>query len=268
MAITIHGVSGKASAPQLHQACRLALNRMGSCMKVVIVAFLVPVALVAIAAVRSGGGFAGVWSACRREPSLFCVQLLYALCGVFIIACAISVAGALVRWLLRWMKILPDEPIRFRATEGMIVGLVVVGFALGFASRDTFYSPHADSEIEFRRFSWIEAPLGFGGGSSCFALVAITFRDNAGHAATNRCSEMKVDYPGQLPERVIHWSTQGPPRAYVDLASTETYLFFPDDIDTGSEEPPEQAIEAYLRGEPVEAVNQIMRAGQGRNEPD
>lgn len=259
MAINIHGVTGKAWVRRLRQACRLALNRNGDSIRMAIVTLLVPITLVAIAAARSGGGFAGVWSACRREPSLFCVQLVYALSGVFVIACAISGAGALVRWLLRGMKILPDEPIRFRATEGMVVGLLVVGFALGFASRDTFYSPHADSEIEFRRFSWIEAPLGFGGGSSCFALVAITFRDEAGHAATHRCSEMKVDYPGQLPERVVHWSTQGPPRAYVELASTYTYLFFPDDLDAGDEEPPEEAIAAYLRGEPIEAVNQMIR---------
>ena len=228
-------------------------------MKDALLVGLVPATLVAIAAARSGGGFAGVWSACRSEPLLFALQLVYALSGVLVIACAISVAGAFVRWLLRGMKILPDEPIRFRATEGMVVGLVVVGFALGFASRDTFYSPGSDSEIEFRRLSWIEDPIGCGGGSSCFALVAITFRDEAGHAATHRCSEMKVDYPGQLPERVIHWSTQGPPRAYVDLASTYTYLFFPDDLDAGGEEPPEEAIAAYLRGEPVEAVSQMIR---------
>lgn len=220
---------------------------------------LVPATLVAIAAARSGGGFAGVWSACRGEPLLFVVQLVYALCGVFLIAGAISVAGALVRWLLRRMNVLPGEPVRLRATEGMVVGLVVAGFALGYASRDTSYSPHDDSEIEFRRLSWIEDPLGCGGGSSCFALVAITFRDEAGHAATYRCSEMKVDYPGQLPERVIHWSTQGPPRAYVDLESTQNFLFFPDDIDVGSEKPPEQAIAAYLRGEPVETVSRMIR---------
>lgn len=235
-------------------------------MKEVLLVGLVPATLVAIATARSGGGFAGVWSACRGEPLLFVVQLVYALCGVYLIAGAISVAGALVRWLLCRIKILPGEPIRFRVTEGLLVGLVVVGFALGFASRDTFYSPGSYSEIEFRRLSWIEDPLGFGGGSSCFALVAITFRDEAGHAATCRCSEMKVDYPGQLPERVIHWSTQGPPRAYIDLASTYTYLFFPDDVDAGGEEPPKAAIAAYLRGEPVEAVSQMIR--EARTIPD
>ena len=100
-------------------------------MKEVLLVLLVPITLVAIAAVRSGAGCSGVLSCFREQPLYFSIQLFMALLGVILIAWTLTVTGSIVRWLVRRLYGLPAE--RYRrglAVEGSIAGLIFIGFAL------------------------------------------------------------------------------------------------------------------------------------------
>ena len=240
-------------------------------MKEVLLIILVSITLVIIASVRSGAGFSGVLSACRGDPLYFSIQLFMALLGVILIAWTLSVAGSIVRWLVRRLYGLPAERFRLGlAAEGLIAGLLFIGLALGRTSPKSYVSPDSACRIEIRRLSWIEAPFGDGGGSYWFVPLSITYRDNQGRFIVEEASEYESDYPGDTAcNRTILWSTNGALRAIVGFSVLDNWYFFPDPVEGSFSQPPDQAFAAYLRGEPVEVVNRMIRESQAKsNNPD
>ena len=240
-------------------------------MKEWLLVFLVPITLVAIAAVRSGAGFSGVLSGFREQPLYFSVQLFMALLGVILIAWTLSVAGSIVRWLVRRLYGIPAERFRLGlAAEGIIAGLLFIGLALGRTSPKSYVSPDSACRIEIRRLSWIEAPFGQGLGSFWFVPLSITYRDNQGRFIVEEASEYESDYPGDSAcNRTVLWSTNGSLRAIVGFSVLDNWYYFPDPVEGSFSQPPDQALAAYLRGEPVEVVNRMIWESQAKpNIPD
>lgn len=231
-------------------------------------AVAVVIAPAAIAAARSRGGLPGVLSALREYPFWFCLQLAGALGLALLIAWALSAVGFLARRLLRDRHGPGGERRRLvLAAESVIAGLVFIGLALGRDVTHTYHSPHNASCIELRRPAWIETPLGMSSGSDCLVPVIMTFRDETGRATTRHGSEFKNDDPVELlAGRSIRWSTGGPPRAMVGLIEAQGYFFFPDDVQDEHQDPPASAMDAFLRGEPIAQVNQLIRDAR-RSDP-
>ena len=235
-------------------------------MKYLLHFLLVLATLLTIAAVRSDAGLSGVWSGFREQSFMFSLQFFFALLGVLLIAVVLSIAGGVVRWLLRCMEGTRGGPFPFGlSAEAMIAGLLIVGSALGRTSSNKYTSPDGACHIEIRRLSWIEAPFGHGVGSFWFVPISITYRDNQGHFIVKKASEYKSDYPGDLAcTHTILWSTNGALRAIIGFSVLDNWYYFPDPVEVGCGYPPEQARAAYLRGEPVAAIYQIMR--EAKNE--
>ena len=240
-------------------------------MKEVLLVLLVPITLAAIAAVRSGAGLTSAWSGLCDQPLCFSIQLFMAMLGVILIAWTLSVAGSIVRWLVRRLYGLSAERLRLGlAAEGMIAGLLFIGLELGRTSPKSYVSPDSACRIEIRRLSWIEAPFGHGMGSFWFVPLSITYRDNQGRFIVEKASEYESDYPGDSAcNRTILWSTNGALRAIVGFSVLDNWYFFPDSVEGSFSQPPDLALAAYLRGEPVEVVNRMIRESQAKpNNPD
>lgn len=230
---------------------------------------LAPVMLVAIALLAGDADIDGVWRAGRFAPLPFTVlsaiQLSVALGAAAVIAVAVSVAGSIMRWLLCQLGLLSDARPWFGVTtEGMIVGLAAAGLWLGWAPTDIYPCHEGARRIEIRRPSLLEGPLGMHYGcSDCLVPVTVTYRDEDGRTVTQRDCEYRYGTSAErVCNRTIRWGTKQPPRVVVELPLSSDCLFFPEPVDSGHGTLPAHAIGAYLRGEPVAAVQRLCREAQ------
>ena len=90
------------------------------------------------------------------------------------------------------------------------------------------------------------------------AVGLIDFVDAAGVRHRQQGTEGKTQSASErITNRVIRWSSGQPARVVVELPETGMHLFFPTPINT-DRFPPEAAVEAYLRGEPVGAIRAMI----------
>jgi len=224
-----------------------------------------PIALIAIALGVSGVDLGYALSNYHRATfdfsSLFAMQLFFAMGVVFVIALVVSSAGFLLRWLLYLTGFSPDERSAFSLTaEGLIVGLVVVGTALGWAPKDVYTCGQSELlRIEIRSPSLLEGPLGFHHCSDCFVPVTVTYRDAISNLTVVQSG---TDYSygtraQRASDRIVSWGTNTLQRVVVQLPASCDCLFFPEPVPDALECPSESVIDAYLRGEPVDVVQRM-----------
>ena len=229
-----------------------------------------PVMLVAIAMLSGNASVEGVLSAYRSAPLSFSVmsaiQIFFALGVAIVIAQMVSVVGSIMRWFMHRMGGASAGRIGPSLTaEGMIFGLAVVGIWLGWAPKDIYPCREDARRIEIRRPSLIEGPFGLHGCSDVFVPVTLTYQDEEGLSVVQGGYEDKDGTPAQrVLNRTIRWGTNSLPRVVVELPETGDCLFFPEPIPEESFCPPESAIEAYLRGEPVDVVKRMCREAKAK----
>jgi hypothetical protein len=232
--------------------------------KACLAACLVPVAIVIVALLVNGASPAAVVPHGHflvPYSIFFAVQGFIALVATAAIAVAVSVAGSVVRWVVRWAGLAADGPVwRALTSEGVVIGVIVVGAYLGWAPTDVYRSPHGPPSIEARIASPIEAPLGIGASSDCFVEVRVTWRDGKGHRVVRRTCEYRCNGSAErILERRVSWGDGAASRVVVELPGTASYLFFPDPVEEAESPPSERVLAAYLRGEPVAVVGRLWR---------
>jgi len=241
---------------------------MGRFLKDCGLALLVPAAILAVALAANGvGAEALLPSRTAHLPAyLFmqAVQLLFALVPALVLAFAIGVVGAGIRWLVArahggrrtdaWQALPP---------EGLAVGVVAVGICLGWSPTDVYPNPKGDGQIELRQPSLIEGPFGFFPCSDCYIPVTVTYRDGQGRRRVRReCEGREQTDTDRIRGRTIRWSTEGPERVVVLLPETGQYVFFPDCPLELDHSPPDEAVQAYLRGKPPATVLRLDREAE------
>lgn len=197
---------------------------------------------------------------------LLAVLLVFVLLFVMAITGTVSAAGSIARWFARRWGTGDDQwKWRWISAEGLIVGLAVAGTWLGWSPTDVYPHPEENRQIEMRQPSLLEASLVLHHGSDCFVRVTVTYRDAHGRTFVQRdCEGRQEQAVARIMNRTIRWSNSGPPRAVVILHESGNFLFFPEPI-KDNHCPPEEAVEAYLRGAPAEAVQRICSAKTARN---
>ena len=233
-------------------------------MKACLAACLVPVAIVLVALLVNGASLAAVLPHGHFQAAsgiFFAVQWFIAVVATAVIAVAFSVAASAVRWVVRWAGLSADGPLwRALTTDGVVIGVVLVGAYLGWAPTDVYESPHGPQSVEVRIASPIEAPLGIGESSDCFVEVRVTWCDGNGHSVVRRACEYKCHGNAErVLGRNIAWGNGDVSRVVVELPGTATYLFFPEPVEEAEFPPSERVLAAYLRGEPVAVVGRLWR---------
>jgi hypothetical protein len=185
------------------------------------------------------------------------VQMTLALMAAHIINVAISLAGSIVRGKRHSGKASRDRLTRrFSTPAGMIIGLMVVGFCMGWAKSDVYEHPKEDRRVVVRRANLFEEPLGLPAGSNVITTVTAKYQDEEWQYVIGRSREFTDGTVDRVADRTVLWSRSGPKRAVVKFNSGGC-IFFPDLIDD-DDACRDAVIEEYLAGESIDHIRLML----------
>jgi hypothetical protein len=189
---------------------------------------------------------------------LLAMQVLLILVPVSLLTVGVSLAGSLFRWVaIRATRSGDKQQWKWVSAEGVLVGLVIAVGWLGWSHQDVYVRPEGSETIQFGQPSLFKCPLAIGPCSDVFVPVTVRYTDSAGRTyVQSACENRTYRDTERVMGRTICWSSNAPIRVVVSLPETGIYLFFPEPI-TNNFCPPTAALQAYLRGEPIEVVERI-----------